>query len=95
MKVKVKQTGEVIDVEFVYCVNRLGFRENVYADSFNGTEYYASELEKIDNNENVDKICNILKEMLFTSYDDNGYPFICSQYDSVEKLLIDFRKKIS
>ena len=68
MKVKVKQTGEVIDVEFIYYMNRLGFRENVYADSFNGTEYYASELEKIDNDENVDKICNILKKIAKNLY---------------------------
>jgi hypothetical protein len=47
MKVKVKTTGEIIDVHFSHDYNRSGSNEKVYSDSFTGKYYYASELEQL------------------------------------------------
>lgn len=47
MKVKVKTTGEIIDVHFSHNCGDSVSNEKVYSDSFTGKYYYASELERL------------------------------------------------
>lgn len=56
MKVKVKTTGEIIDVHFSHNYNSGGSNEKVYSDSFTGKYYYASELEQLTGNTMIDGI---------------------------------------
>lgn len=61
MKVKVKTTGEIIDVHFSHNYNTGGSNEKVYSDSFSGKYYYASELEQLTDN-TIDKACEIYRK---------------------------------
>ena len=55
MKVKVKETQEIINVEFAHTVNYGGQIEKIWQDSFSGKLYPASLLEQIIEEKMVNK----------------------------------------
>ena len=66
MKVKVKETQEIINVEFAHTVNYGGQIEKIWQDSFSGKLYPASLLEQIIEEKMVslDKACEVLKNTI-------------------------------
>lgn len=94
MKVKVKETQEIIDVEFAHTYNYGGTVEKIWQDSFSGKFYPASLLEQITEEKMVslDKVCDLLYSML-TTQDLYDYDYVTAPaYDTVEDFVEDFRK---
>lgn len=94
MKVKVKETQEIIDVEFAYDYNSGGQIEKIWQDSFSGKLYRASLLEQIKEEKTVslNKACDILYAMLCTQ-DINDYYYVTAPaYEDVVDFVDDFRK---
>lgn len=75
MKVKVKETQEIIDVEFAYDYNSGGQIEKIWQDSFSGKLYRASQLEQIKEEKtaslNKEELIQFLKENLQISIYDS------------------------